>query len=704
MRTKLRSALLLLAVAASGSTTAAAQDVPTAHPIGVDDLFDVHEAHDPQISPDSRFVAYTLTSTSLKDDRSETRIFMVPAGGGDPVALTAPGVSSDHPRWSPDGRYLAFLSERNEGAKQVYLLNRLGGEAEKLTDTPQDVEDFRWSPDGRRLVLVLRDPSPEELEAAAARDRDEGDEEAACPAKPKARRPWVIDRLQFKEDVKGYLDRRRTHLYVFDLAGRTARQVTSGDYDDQAPAWSPDGRRLAFVSNRSRPDPDATYDFDIWVVDADNADKGVHPTRVTADPGDEREPAWSPDGTWIAYTTQLDPKLYQYATRHVAISPAGGGEARVLTRALDRMASSPRFAADGASIDFIADDDGTLIVAQVGIADGHVTRPLGGRLSVESYTVGPDGTIAASLSTMDRPYEIFTSRAGRLAQLTHANDAWLSKVRLAPGQYVSFPSKDGTTVHGYVYKPLGYVAGRPYPAILRPHGGPVWAYYSEFQDLAQLLAANGYVVLLPNPRGSSGYGEDFCKAIYADWGNKDYQDDMAMVDWAVAEGLADPDRLGVGGWSYGGISTDFIIAQTDRFKGAISGAGSAEYRSLWGHDQYQRDYTIELGLPWAHPETWDRVDYLRKVERITTPTMFMGGDQDWNVPILGGEQMYQSLKALGRDTLLVVYPGEHHEFETPSHIRDRNRRYLAWWGHYVKGDGTPARPPDEPAPEPGAAK
>ena len=167
MRTKLRSALLLLAVAASGSTTTRAQDVPTAHPIGVDDLFDVRGAHDPQISPDSRFVAYTLTSTSLKDDRSETRIFMVPAGGGEPVALSAPGVSSDHPRWSPDGRYLAFLSARNEGTKQVYLLNRLGGEAEKLTDTPQDVEDFRWSPDGRRLVLVLRDPSPEELEAAS---------------------------------------------------------------------------------------------------------------------------------------------------------------------------------------------------------------------------------------------------------------------------------------------------------------------------------------------------------------------------------------------------------------------------------------------------------------------------------------------------------------------------------------------------------
>jgi len=692
----------VLAAAALGASSRAGE-APTPHPIGVDDLFGVREAHDPQISPDSRYVAYTLGSTSLKDDTSETRIYMVPMGGGDAVALTASGSSSEHPRWSPDGRFLAFLSERDEDVSQLYLLNRLGGEAEKLVDTPQDVEDFAWSPDGGRLVLVLRDPSREELEAAAAKGKGEGEGEGkAGSGKPKARRPWVIDRLQFKEDEIGYLDRRRTHLYVFDLAGRTMRQVTSGDYDDAAPAWSPDGRWLAFASNRSRPDPDATYDSDIWVVAADNTDQGAHPTQVTTDPGDEREPAWSPDGKWIAYTTQIDPKLLQYATRHVSVSPAGGGEARILTRAFDRMAGSPRFTRDGGSIDFIADDDGTLVLARVRVADGQVTRPVDGRLSIESYTVGPDGTIAASLSTMDRPYEIFVSRAGRLSQLTHANDAWLETVRLAPGEYVSFASRDGTIVHGYVYRPLDSVAGRRHPAILRPHGGPVWAYYAEYQDLAQLLAANGYVVLLPN--GSSGYGEDFCKAIYADWGNKDFQDDMAMVDWAIAQGFADADKLGVGGWSYGGISTDFIIAQTDRFKGAISGAGSAESRSLWGHDQYQRDYTIELGFPWAHPETWDRVDYLRKVERITTPTLFMGGAVDWNVPILGGEQMYQSLKALGRDTLLVVYPDEYHDFETPSHIRDRNRRYLAWWGYYVKGEGTSPRPSDEPAPGPEAGE
>ncbi len=693
---KLRSAFLLPVLALVSSITIAQQS-SAPRLIGIDDLFDLREAHDPQVSPDGQFIAYTLSSTSLKDDKSETRIYMLPAAGGDAIALTAEGNSSDHPRWSPDGKYLAFLSERNEGKTQVYLLNRLGGEAQKLTDTIQDVEQFEWAPDGKRLVLILRDPSPEELEAAANKGRDAGDEKPAAPKKPKAKAPWVIDRLQFKEDTIGYLDRRRTHLYVFDIAKKSMTQVTSDDYDDDDPAWSPDGRSLAFASNRSKPDPDATYNWDIWVVAADNTDKGANLTQVTTDPGEDRSPTWSPDGKWIAYSVQLDPHLFQYSTKHVAVAPAAGGEAKILTKSFDRMATTPRFNLDGKSIYFIADDDGTQQLCLVNLADGKIMRPISGRVMLDGYSVAKNGTVAASLSTMDRPFEIFALLGGKLTQLSHANDDWLAKFKLSQGEYVSFNSKDGTIVHGYMYKPVDYVPGRKYPTLLRPHGGPVWAYYAEFQELGQLLASNGYVVLLPNPRGSSGYGEDFCKAIFADWGNKDFQDDMAFVDYAIAQGIADPDRLGVGGWSYGGISTDFIITQTTRFKAAISGAGAADYSSMWGHDQYQRDYTTELGYPWEHASTWEHVAYISKVKDVTTPTMFVGGNIDWNVPILGGEQMYQSLKALGRETLLVVYPDEYHDFKTPSHIKDRHERYLAWYAHYVKADGSPARPPEKPA-------
>jgi dipeptidyl aminopeptidase/acylaminoacyl peptidase len=670
-------------------------------PVTVDDQFEIREVQDPQLSPDSQWVAYTVKTLSLKEDKSEERVWMAPFAGGDAVAMSAEGVSSSHPRWSPDGKYLAFLSARNEGKAQVWLLSRSGGEAQHLTDTPQDVDDFVWSPDSTRLAVILRDPSEEELAAARTKDKEKEGEDGK-DKKPKTKKPWVIDRLQFKTDEVGYLDRRRAHLYVFDLATKQLTQITSGDYDDAQPAWSPDGRFIAFASNRSKPDPDRTYNTDVWVVAANNADKGAHLIQVTTNPGDDSQPAWSPDGKLITYTTQLDPRLFEYATHHVAVSPATGGPAHVLTQSFDRNATQPRFSPDGSSVYFIADDDGTQILARVPVAGGEVARAIDGRFMLYAYSLGKNGDIAAQIDTPDRPSEIYAQPAsgGRLTRITKTNDAILAQLKLVQPEFVQFKSKDGTSVHGFLYKPLDYTPGKKYPTILRPHGGPVWSYYAEFTHLAQLFAADGYAVLLPNPRGSTGRGEGYAKAIFADWGNKDYQDDIAMVDYAIAQGIADPDKLGVGGWSYGGISTDFIIGQTTRFKAAISGAGEALNTSLYGHDQYQRDYETELGRPWENHALWDKLSPFYKVANITTPTLFMGGDIDWNVPILGGEQMYQAMKSLGRETELVVYPREYHEFKAPSHLKDRLERYLAWYAHYVKGESTPATPPAVPAGKP----
>jgi dipeptidyl aminopeptidase/acylaminoacyl peptidase len=681
-----------------GAESSAQQAQSGPRPISVTDIFAFRDLHDPQISPEGQWIAYAIGTVNREEDKNEERIWMVPAAGGEAIPLTAEDVSSSHPRWSPDGKYLAFLSARNEGKAQVWLLNRKGGEAQKLTDTPQDVDDFEWSPEGQRLVLVLRDAKPEELEEAKTKEKERGGAEK--DKKAKTPKPWVVDRLQFKQDTIGYLDRRRTHLYVFDVAAKSLTQVSSGDFDDDEPAWSPDGKRIAFTSNRSLPDPDRTYNTDIWLVAADSKEKGAHPTQVTTNPGEDHQAAWSPDGKWIAYSSQLDPKLFEYSTKHIAVVPvpdAGGrpGEAKILTLALDRMATKPKFAPDGKSVYFIADDDGTQNLCLVEIATQKIARPIGGRFMLYDYSLSKSGAVAAQITTLDSPNEIYAAPDGKLTRITHANDEVLAKLKLVQGEYVKFKSKDGTTVSGYLYKPLGYTAGKKYPTILRPHGGPVWAYYAEFDHLPQLLAANGYAVLFPNPRGSTGYGEDYAKAIFADWGNKDFQDDMAMVDYAVAQGIADPDKLGVGGWSYGGISTDFIIGQTKRFKAAISGAGAAEFTSLFGHDQYQKDYYTELGYPWENQALWRKLAPFHRVKEITTPAMFMGGSIDWNVPILGGEQMYQALKALGHDTLLVVYPGEYHEFTVPSHIEDRLKRYLAWYGHYVKGDAAPAALPQD---------
>ena len=681
--------LVGLALSSSFALAGTSQSRPSTalRDITIDDYFGIRDVGQPQLSPNGEWIAYTVHTKMLKEDKNETRIWMVSTRGGDPLPMTDESVSSSHPRWSPDGKYLAFTSARNAGKSQVWLLNRLGGEAVRLTDISQGVGDFEWSPDSTRLVLVIQDPKPGD----ADKDKEKSE------AKPKVQPPWVIDRLQFKEDRIGYLDRRRDHLYVFDVEKKNVTQITSGDFDDSEPAWSPDGKSIAFTSNRSQPDPDATRDSNIWVVAADNTDKGAHLTQITTNPAPDSQPAWSPDGKWIAYVTELDPHLFYYSTRHLAIIPSSGGEAKVLTLSFDRNVRQPRFSSDGNSIYFVADDDGTQNLCRIAANGGEITRVIGGRLTAGAFSLGKDGAIAAEISTADRPPEIFLQRGADLTRLTQTNDALISQLRQAKVEYVHFKSKDGTSVAGYLYKPANFDAAKKYPTLLRPHGGPVSEYTASFDHLAQLFAANGYVVLLPNPRGSSGYGQKFCDAIYADWGNKDYQDDMAMVDYALEQGIADPDKLGVGGWSYGGISTDFIIGQTTQFKAAISGAGVALLTSFYGHDQYQREYEIELGYPWDHKDLWDKISPFWRVKNITTPTLFMGGDIDANVPVLGGEQMYEAMKALGRTTELVVYPGEYHGFTMPSHIKDRLERYLAWYAHYVKGESTPATPPMQPA-------
>src|SRR6266852_3065870 len=311
--------------------------------ITIDDYFQIGDVSQPELSPDGQWVAYSVRTRMLKEDKNEQRLWMVSTHGGDAIPLTAEGVSSAHPRWSPDGKYLAFTSARNAGKNQVWLLDRRGGEAQKLTEVAQGVNDFEWSPDSTRLVLILQDPKPEDAEAAKESDKDKP------AAKPKTPPPFVIDRLQFKQDTVGYLDHRRTHLYIFDVASKKITQVTSGDFDDNEPAWSPDGKQLAFSSNRST-DPDRNYNTDIWVVAADNTDKGAHLTQVTTNPGPDRSPAWSPDGKWITFIAQTDLKAMIYATHHLAIAPPTGGEAKVLTLAFDRSVRRARFSPDGRSI------------------------------------------------------------------------------------------------------------------------------------------------------------------------------------------------------------------------------------------------------------------------------------------------------------------------------------------------------------------
>jgi dipeptidyl aminopeptidase/acylaminoacyl peptidase len=504
----------------------------------------------------------------------------------------------------------------------------------------------------------------------------------------------VINRFQFKEDETGYVDRRRDHLYLFDLASRTASMLTPGDYTELWPSWSPDGRSIAFVSKR-RPQFDRTNNWDLYVVEAL---PGRSPRQLTTFEGPDmdpqwggRAPAWSPDGRHVAYVQGGPLKLIYYAGNKVAVVPLAGGPARVLTPTLDRNVLSPAWSADGSSIRFLLEEDRVTHVAAISAAGGAVQRLTQGRSSVSDLATGPGGKMAVVSSTPGFPPEIFALEGSALRRLSRQNDAWLRGVRLASVEEIAFKSRDGTPIHGFMMRPLDYRAGTTVPTVLKIHGGPVYQFSNEFDLEWQLLAAEGFAVVAANPRGSSGRGEKFSTAIYADWGNKDSEDVLAAVDYAISAGVADPARLGVGGWSYGGILTNQVIARDRRFKAAISGAGQSNAFAGYGTDQYVREYEAELGTPWANPEVYRRVSFpFFHADRIVTPTLFLCGEKDYNVPLLNSEQMYQALKSLGRDTELVIYPGEYHEITTPSYRRDRLERYLSWYKRYLTRPGDQA--------------
>lgn len=647
----------------------ALQGQESQRPITIDDLLALKSVREVEISPDGKWIAYTVTSVDTAKEKSVTRLWMVPSAGGDAIPMTSETYSAGNPRWSPDGKFLSFTAAKGEEAKtQVWTLNRLGGEAEQLTKVKQGVSGYEWSPDGKRLLLLIRDPKPEEL------TKDKEDDKKA--------RPHVIDRLQFKQDYVGYLDRYRTHLYTFVPGDTTAVQITSGDYDDSSPVWSPDGKSIAFVSNRSD-NPDGNDNSDIWIVSADNTDKGQQLMQVTTNENSDTSPRWSPDGKHLAYITVTDKEAMWYATQKLAVVPASGGAPKILSEALDRNISTPRWSADGKTLYFLLEENGKQVLASISPSGSGFKRVVDGEVSIADYALHGD-FIGLILGRSLEPNELYGYRGGSLSKITHTNDALMAGLQKPTVERIRFNSADGTPVEGFVVKPVGFQKGVKYPTILWLHGGPVSQYDHSFHPPSQLFAANGYVTLLINPRGSSGYGQAFSQALFADWGNKDFEDVMAGVDYAIESGYTDPNRLGVGGWSYGGILTNYVITKSDRFKAAVSGASEALYRANYGHDHYQRTWEEELGLPWENAPAWERISPFNDVAKITTPTLWMGGSDDWNVPILNSEQMYQAMKRLGRETQLVVYPGEHHGIRRPSFQKDRMERWLAWFGKYLK--------------------
>jgi dipeptidyl aminopeptidase/acylaminoacyl peptidase len=639
-----------------------------------DDWYRFQALSELQISPDGDSVAYLVTSYDRAADASRTQLWTANWAGGEAAQLTRSEDVSD-PRFSPDGRYISFLSARPAGAAtQLWLLDRHGGEALAVSHVAGEISAYEWSPDGTHVVLVVQSSG----EAPT--------DEAKSAAKPP--KPIVIDTLQFKHDKQGYLAAgARTHLSLLDTRTQTVTPLTGDpELNDSAPAFSPDGRRIAYVSNRVRGPRDVGRD-DVYLIDAA---AGASPRHLfSTDTPNRQALAWSPDGRQISFLQGDVPRFNGYIADRLAVADVASGSIRGLTDALDRAVATPRFAADGKSILVTVEDDGVQYPAAVRVADGAVTR-LGGRLVVHEFAAAR-GRIAVLSSSDAAPTEVFALEDGKLRPLSAHNTALFSEYALGTVEDISFKSRDGTEVHGQLVKPPGFRPGRRYPTIVWIHGGPngqddhslqLWGYDPPLER--QFFATHGYVTLAINYRGGSGRGARYARAIVADWGHKEVEDLLAGVDYAVARGIADPKRLGIGGWSYGGILTDYAIASDTRFRAAISGAGSSNQTAMYGADQYVIQYNAELGPPWQNPALWMKLSYpFFHADRIRTPTLFLGGDKDFNVPIAGGEQMYQALRTLGIPAELVVYPGEHHVLTRPSFIVDRWQRYLGWMDKYL---------------------
>jgi len=703
----------------------------------VDALWQLERIGAPSLSPDGAQAVASVTRYSMETNKSAASLHLFSTLGGEPRRLTAAGDKDGQPQWSPNGELIAFIARREQEdvkdeAPQLYVIPPDGGEARRVATVATGVDAFKWFPDGRRLAFVSWvDPTLKGQDAQAkARQAEKDRKETAYVTEEGFYRFWdhslpmgrvphlhVVDietgevrdlfegtpyelsraepdadtfdispdgrRIVFTSLKDGDLD-----IYTMNVDGTNVRRLTTTPGYDGGPWWSPDGKQIAYISNHEK-DPDQSPNDEIYLIDAH---VGAVPRKLTSFySGSGERLSWSRDGKLIAYVVGDDAKYNAYSMNRLAVVSVTDGSSRMLTGGFDRGVSSPCFTADGSYIEFRVPDDRSEYLARVAVSGGKVERLSPGDLVVYEKSAAA-GHTALDVSTDASPEEIYALENGKLRKLTSHNDALLAEWQLGAVEDISFKSKDGTEIHGLMVKPPDYGAAKKYPLVVWIHGGPngqddhglPFSTY-PLQVERQIFAAQGYVVLAINYRGSNGRGAEFTRSIFADWGNKEIADLQAGVDWAISRGIADPDKLGIGGWSYGGILTDYMIASDQRFKAAISGAGSANQLSMYGSDQYILQYNNELGPPWKNQETWIKVSYpFFHADRIHTPTLFMGGQSDFNVPIIGGEQMYQALRTLGIPTELVIYPGQFHLFTRPSYIHDRLERYVAWFGRYLK--------------------
>jgi len=643
-----------------------------ARPIALDDIHRIEDVYGPALSRDGARLAYTLGTRNLDSDATVSDIWLVDWDGSNRRNLSASAFHSEwNALWHPDGTAVAFLSDNTEdGTVQIALQGIDAGQPHQLTRFPGGVVDFVWSPDGRRMVLIANDALP-----SAGKD-SRGKERPALPIE--------IDRFQFKEDMRDYLAGQRQRLYVLELASGSLSLLSGPDQDVWTPSWSPDGKLIAFVA-KSGPEPDRGSDFDVFVMppQAGAASRRVS-TLVGADsdPYWESRPQWSPDSRKLMWLQSGDDKWIYYEPWQLVVADLQSGRQSTPAR-IDRSFYHPRWSADGSHIYALIEHPESTWLARIDPKTDRIEYLSSGASLDYQFDIAADDRIALVQSDDRTPHALYALEGK--PRLLAGHNEWLGGVTLANTEKLTLRSTDDTEVHALLTTPAGYDRSQPLPLIVRLHGGPVYQFSHEFMFDWQLYAARGYAVLGVNPRGSSGRGFDFARAIHADWGNVDVRDVLAAVDHVVALGVADPARLGVGGRSYGGILTNYVIASDTRFAAAVSEAGASNMLGMYGVDQYAAIYEQEIGTPWGNLERWLKLSYpFLRADRIRTPTLFMCMQNDFNVPCAGSEQMYQALRSLDVPTALIIYPGQNHQPTVPSYRYHRQQKQLEWYASRLK--------------------
>jgi dipeptidyl aminopeptidase/acylaminoacyl peptidase len=650
------------------------------------DLISLHRVSEPQISPNGRWIAYSVATPDLEANHSVHDIWVVPAAGGGEARQLTRGGSDMRPRWSPDGKKLAFISGRS-GTPQIYWIALEGGEATRLTSLSTGADNELWSPDGKSVAFVSS-VYPDCPDDACNAARDAAKEKSTVKAR-------IYEKLLYRHWTEWW-DGKRSHLFVANVDGAsTPRDLTPGaNYDvppfnegaPEAIAFSPDGKELCFTSNTDKNEALST-NGDLFTVDV----AGGEPKRITANPGNDWGPAYSPDGKWIAYRAQFLAG-YEADRWRLMLYDRSSGKTINRTEDFDRGVESYAWTPDSARIYFSAEDQAEMPVYEIAAAGSGAPRLIANGSNAD-FDLSHDGrTLALARTSLTLPAEIFTADAdgSHLRQLTHQNGALLAQLELPAAEPFWFEGAEKTQVEGFLIRPPHFDATKKYPTLFLIHGGPQGAWMDSwgYRWNQQVMAAAGYVVVMVNPRRSTGYGQKFTAEISRDWGGKVYEDLMKGLDAAIAKyPFIDAARVGAAGGSYGGYMIDWIATHTDRFKCLISHAGPYDLASEYGatEELWFADWEFG-GPPWSHPELykkWSPSEYAAALKRYKTPTLVVGGGLDFRVPYNQDLEFFTALQVQGVPSKLVIFPDEGHWVLKPQNSELWYATFLDWLGSYL---------------------